>query len=93
MTVHAVIYTVPNCQKCKMTERILREVMRVKMEHLFDGNDTWSEAKIEKFRQQGYGSFPVVRIYSDETGKRLDDWCDLQMAKITHWKKQAQEEQ
>ena len=93
MTVHAVIYTVPNCQKCNMTERSLRGAMRVKMEHLFDGNDSWSETKIEKFRQQGYGSFPVVRIYCDETGKRLDDWCDLQMANINRWKKVAQEEQ
>ena len=93
MTVHAVIYTVPNCQKCNMTERSLRGAMRVKMEHLFDGNDSWSETKIEKFRQQGYGSFPVVRIYCDETGKRLDDWCDLQMSNINNWKKAAQEEQ
>lgn len=78
MTVHCVIYSQPNCIKCKMTSEKLQKVMRVKHEHLFDkGNDEWSQRKIEKFRDQGYGSFPVVRIYDDETGRRLDDWCDF----------------
>lgn len=77
MTIHAVIYSKPNCVKCKMTGERLQEVMRVKHEHLFDGNDEWSTKKIEKFKEQGYGSFPVVRIYDDESGTRLDDWCDF----------------
>lgn len=93
MTVHAVLYSTPNCYKCKITTRELQKVMRVKEEHLFESNDDWSEQKIEKFRQQGYGSFPVVRIYDDATGKRLDEWCDMQIGKINNWKQKAQEEQ
>lgn len=93
MSVHAVVYSSPNCFKCKKTIQSLKEVMRVKEEHLFEGNDEWSERKIEKFREQGYASFPVVRIYAgdDETGERLDSWCDLQMGKLSQWKKVAKE--
>ncbi len=91
MTVHAVVYTKPNCVKCRMTEEKLRESMRVKTEHLFTGkNDDWSDKKLEKFRQRGYMSFPVVRIYDDETGERLDDWSDFRIDRITKWKKETE---
>ena len=90
--IHAVLYHTPNCQKCKLTLKQLSKGMRVKVEYLFDGNDEWSERKIDKFREQGYASFPVVRIYSDDTGERLDDWCDLQVGNIQRWVKAAQEE-
>lgn len=90
MTVHAVIYSQPNCIKCKMTSDRLQKVMRVKHEHLFDGgNDEWSNNKIEKFREQGYKSFPVVRIYDDETGKRLGDWCDFRVDLIQKYSEMA----
>lgn len=90
MTVHAVIYSQPNCIKCRMTSDHLQKVMRVKHEHLFDGgNDEWSNNKIEKFREQGYKSFPVVRIYDDETGKRLGDWCDFRVDLIQKYSEMA----
>lgn len=91
MTVHAVVYSKPNCVKCRMTEDKLRESMRVKTEHLFtEQNGDWSDRKIEKFREQGYMAFPVVRIYRDETGERLDDWSDFRIDRITLWKKVAE---
>lgn len=91
MNIHAVIYTQPGCSKCQLTENKLRESMSVKVEHLFNGNDTWSDKKLEKFRAEGYQSFPVVRIWSDDTGERLDDWSDFRMDKIQKWKKVADE--
>lgn len=94
MSYHAVLYSTPNCYKCKMTLKNLMTVMRVKEIHLFEGNDSWSEQKIEKFRAEGHSSFPVVRIYSGEsedTGERLDSWSDLQMGKLNQWKKKAEE--
>ena len=90
---HSVLYHTPNCYKCKLTMQELQKVMRVKVEHLFDGNDDWSDRKIQKFREQGYASFPVVRIYETESGRRMDDWCDFQVAKINHWVQKAKEEQ
>jgi len=92
MNIHAVIYTKPNCPKCRMTENKLRESMRVKTEHLFEGNEEWSQRKLEKFREQGYASMPVVRIYYDDTGKRLDDWCDMRIDLIHKWKGVAENE-
>lgn len=92
MSIHAVIYSQPNCIKCKMTSDRLQKVMRVNHEHLFDGgNDEWSNKKIDKFRDQGYQSFPVVRIYDDETGARLDDWCDFRVDLIQKYSDMAKE--
>lgn len=91
MSIHACVYTKPNCMKCKLTENKLREVMAVKLEHLFAGNDSWSERKLEKFRKEGYQSFPVVRIYDDQTGERLDAWAGFEIAKIQHWVQVATE--
>lgn len=90
MTIHAVLYSTPNCQKCRMTNDRLSKVMRVKHEQLFNGNDEWSSKKIEKFRDQGYGAFPVVRIYNDETGERIADWCDFRVDQISKYVKMAE---
>lgn len=43
MTIHAVLYSTPNCQKCRMTNDRLSKVMRVKHEQLFNGNDETGE--------------------------------------------------
>lgn len=84
---HAVIYDKPGCSKCKLTEQLLSESMRTKVEHLFIGNDEWSDRKLEKFRDQGYSSMPVVRIYSgDGDRQRVDDWCDFRPDRINKWK-------
>lgn len=90
MSVHGVVYSKPNCMKCKMTENKLRESMFVKDEPMFNGNEEWSQQKIEKFREQSYGSMPVVRIYDDNTGERLDDWSDFRMDLIQKWKQIAE---
>lgn len=90
MSVHAVLYSKPNCMKCRMTYNQLSKAMHVKVEKLFDPerqNTEWSNRKIEKFRAQGYNAMPVLRIYDDQTGERLDDWCDMQKDKIDFWKK------
>lgn len=90
MSVHAVLYSTPNCQKCRMTYRQLSQIMPVKIEKLFDPekqNEEWSNKKLEKFREQGYSSMPVLRVYNDQTGERLDDWCDMKIDRINYWKK------
>lgn len=91
MTIHAVVYSRPNCPKCKLTIKQFEKVMRIKHEQLFEDNDEWSERKIQKFRDQGYGAFPVVRIYNDDTGERLDDWCDFRPDKLHKYKNLAEE--
>ena len=87
--IHAVVYTKPNCVKCKMTMAQLTAHMRVKQEALFTENDDWSEKKLEKFKAQGYLSMPVVRIYDGD--KRLDDWSDFEIKNIKHWNTYADE--
>jgi glutaredoxin-like protein NrdH len=73
---NAIIYTKPGCQKCRHTILKLKQVMTVQ-------TITADERDIERFRKQGYRSFPVVTVYK-ENGVH-DRWCDLRVDKIKQY--------
>lgn len=72
----AIIYTKPHCKKCWRTVYKLSRVMPV-------STITADERDIERFRKQGYRSFPVVTVYK-ENGVH-DRWCDLRVDKIKQY--------
>ncbi|GBG95202.1 phage-related protein, ribonucleoside-diphosphate reductase [Ligilactobacillus salitolerans] len=73
---HAIIYTKPNCSKCKQTA--IRLAMSKEIRALTD----YPELR-EKFIDMGIKSMPVVVITK---GKEIKDiWCDYQIDKIKEW--------
>ena len=74
--IQAIIYTKPHCQKCRHTVAKLSKAMRVQ-------TITADECDIERFRKQGYQSFPVVTVY--KANGVHDRWCDLQVDKIKQY--------
>lgn len=72
----AIIYTKPHCKKCWRTVYKLKQVMPV-------STITADERDIERFRKQGYRSFPVVTVY--KANGVHDRWCDLQVDKIKQY--------
>ena len=73
---HAIIYTKPNCPKCRMTVNLLSRAMPVQT-ITADADD------YERFRKLGYRSMPVVKIYKADGTQ--DAWCDLQVEKIKQY--------
>lgn len=73
---HAIIYTKPNCPKCRMTVNLLSKAMRVQ-------TITADERDYKRFRELGYQSMPVVTIY--KVNGTQDEWCDLQVEKIKQY--------
>lgn len=74
--IQAIIYTRPGCQKCRYTILKLKQVMTVQ-------TITADERDIERFRKQGYQSFPVVTVY--KSNRKHDRWCDLRVDKIKQY--------
>ncbi|XOV22017.1 ribonucleoside-diphosphate reductase [Lacticaseibacillus paracasei] len=72
----AIIYTKPHCKKCWRTVYKLSRVMPV-------STITADERDIERFRKQGYRSFPIVTVY--KANGVHDRWCDLQADKIKQY--------
>ena len=73
---YAIIYTKPNCPKCRMTANLLSRAMSVQT-IMADADDC------ERFRSLGYRSMPVVTIYKPDGTH--DEWCDLQVDKIKQY--------
>ena len=73
---NAIIYTKPRCQKCRWTVFKLSRVMPVQ-------TVTADERDIERFRKQGYRSFPVVTVY--KANGTHETWCDLRVDKIKQY--------
>ncbi|MFD1431384.1 thioredoxin domain-containing protein [Lacticaseibacillus yichunensis] len=74
---HAIIYTKPNCAKCRMTSNLLSRAMPVQ-------TIMADEQDYARFRKQGYKSMPVVTVYKPD-GTR-DQWCDMRTDKINQYK-------
>lgn len=72
----AIVYTRPGCQKCRHTILKLKQAMTVQ-------TITADERDIERFRKQGYQSFPVVTVY--KANGTHETWCDLQVDKIKQY--------
>ena len=73
---NAIIYTKPNCQKCRRTVFKLSRVMPVQT-ITADADD------YERFRKLGYRSIPVVTIY--KANGTHETWCDLRVDKIKQY--------
>lgn len=73
---HAIIYTKPNCPKCRMTVNLLSKAMKV-------STITADERDIERFHKQGYRSFPIVTVYNIYGVH--DCWCDFRVDKIKQY--------
>ncbi len=74
--IQAIIYTKPHCQKCRLTVFKLSRVMPV-------STITADADDYERFRKQGYQSFPVVTVY--KANGTHETWCDLQVDKIKQY--------
>ena len=72
----AIIYTRPGCQKCRHTAMKLKQVMPV-------STITADADDYERFRKQGYQSFPVVTVY--KANGTHETWCDLRVDKIKQY--------
>ena len=72
----AIIYTKPNCQKCRLTTLKLSQVMPVQ-------TITADDDDYKRFRELGYRSMPVVTVYK-ANGKH-DEWCGLRVDKIKQY--------
>ena len=73
---HAIIYTKPNCPKCRMTVNLLSKAMKVQTVKA-------DERDYKRFRELGYQSMPVVTIYKADGTH--DEWCDLRVDKIKQY--------
>ena len=73
---NAIIYTKPNCPKCRMTFNLLSRAMPVQ-------TITADVDDYERFRKLGYRSMPVVTVYKADGAH--DEWCDLQVDKIKQY--------
>lgn len=74
--IKAIIYTKPNCPKCRMTVNLLSKAMKVQIIKA-------DERDIERFRKQGYQSFPVVTVY--KANGTHETWCDFRVDKIKQY--------
>ena len=73
---HAIIYTKPNCPKCRMTVNLLSKAMPVQ-------TITADERDYKRFRKLGYQSMPVVTVY--KVDGTHDEWCDFMVDKIKQY--------
>ena len=72
----AIIYTKPNCPKCRMTVILLSKAMPVQTIKA-------DERDYKRFRELGYQSMPVVTVYK-QNGSH-DNWCDFRVDKINQY--------
>jgi len=73
---NAIIYTKPNCPKCRMTVNLLSKAMKVQ-------TITADERDYKRFRELGYQSMPVVTVYN--IYGTHDEWCDFRVDKIKQY--------
>ena len=73
---HAIIYTKPNCPKCRMTVNLLSKAMPVQTVKA-------DERDYKRFRDIGYQSMPVVTVY--KANGTHDCWCDFRVDKIKQY--------
>lgn len=74
--IKAIIYTKPNCPKCRMTVNLLSKAMPVQTIKA-------DERDYKRFRELGYQSMPVVTVY--KANGTHDCWCDFRVDKIKQY--------
>lgn len=88
MDLHAVIYHTKGCQKCRLTKKIFEDANVPVTTILIDPDTEFGTKKSDRFKTEGYKSFPVVRVYlgiEDDGSEWVDSWSDLQLNKVRYW--------
>lgn len=76
--IKAVIYKPEHCPKCEFSKK------RMQFEYSTVVLDPDRDKQMfDDFRIKGYSSFPVIQIFDEDI--RVDEWNDLNFAKIDHW--------
>lgn len=76
------IYHTPGCQKCKLTDR------KLKASGLDSALIPITDELITYMHSKGMTSAPLVRV-TDDNGVLIDEWSDMNVAKIQHYTKEA----
>ena len=84
MKIEAIIYSKPNCMKCKMTKSLLKVFISSQSCDIIKNEKALQEAK-----DLGLKALPIVKIVARNTGKVLDIWNDFQPDKIKYWNVKA----
>lgn len=72
----AIVYTNPECGKCRMTINMLRKAMPVRSKQA-ETHD------LEAFKAAGIRVMPVVYVFKNN--KPIDQWSDMRVDKIKHY--------
>lgn len=81
-----IIYTKPNCSKCRLTYNALRSgnnkysAIKLLGENPSEVEQLYYDEKLSEFKSKGFRSFPVVEVYKD--GKVVHEWCDFNYRNI-----------
>lgn len=80
------IYDKPGCAKCRMTERKfkVKGIPYTRKTLLTGDNKEYTDKKLAQFKEQGFSSFPIVKVYNED-GSLVDSWCDLRMDKLNEY--------
>ncbi|MCI1850057.1 ribonucleoside-diphosphate reductase [Schleiferilactobacillus harbinensis] len=81
-SIHAKVYTKPNCMKCRLTINQLSKVMLVSIAQA-------TAQDITAFKAEGIRSFPVVYIF--DSSKPVDQWSDFNATKIAKYTKMKED--
>lgn len=81
-SIHARVYTKPNCMKCRLTINQLSKTMLVSVNQA-------TAQDIEAFKAEGIRSFPVVYIF--DGSKPVDQWSDFNAKKIAEYTKMKED--
>ena len=83
-----VIYTKPNCPKCRITKNRLDasgyKVTQIIL-NVFKPSQ-YEDKLLKSFKAKGYRSLPVVQVYAEDN-QLVDEWNDLNVDKINKYTK------
>lgn len=88
---YIVIYTKPNCSKCRLTFNAIKSsdakysMIQLLGDDATDEEKKYFDKKLSEFKEKGFRSFPVVEVYQD--GNKIDEWCDFNFQKIRKYTK------
>ena len=80
MSNKVVVYSKENCVKCNMTKKFLSQNNTPYEEVFVDVYSDDSEELMQKFRDAGFSSFPVV--FPSGMDDWSDAWCDYRLDKL-----------
>lgn len=94
---HFVVYDKPGCMHCKMLLKYLEGHHFKTVTNYYDDEDktnsidvdsanaakaSWSQQKLDKFRDEGLAAMPVVRVYNDENNELVETFTGFNVSEI-----------